>query len=84
MQKDLMHSEAAPERIKPKGEFANRIPRCLVQWMYPTAERMTQWSYVEVDADKKRVKAIYFDDRSFWGKIPFPVCQFSHEQRQAV
>lgn len=68
--KDFVQTGNTPELIKPKGEFAKRIPRCLVQWMYPSPQTMTQWSYVEIDADKKQVKAIYFDDQSFWGNNP--------------
>ena len=68
--KTFVQTGKAPELIKPKGEFAKRIPRCLVQWMYPNAQEMTQWSYVEIDADTRQVKAVYFDDQSFWGNNP--------------
>lgn len=68
--KEFVQTGKMPELIKPQGEFARRVPRCLVQWMYPNPETMTQWSYVEIDADKKEVKAIYFDDKSFWGNNP--------------
>jgi hypothetical protein len=67
---DFIHVEAVPELIKPPGQFAARIPRCRVEWMYPNSQSMTQWSYVEIDADKRSVKSVYFDDKSFWGSKP--------------
>jgi hypothetical protein len=61
----FVRTEGTPELVKPKGQFAKLIPRCKVEWMYPNPGTMTQWSYVEIDADKRRIKAVYFDDESF-------------------
>lgn len=66
----LLRTQGRPELRKPGGEFAQRIPHCQITWMYPSPENMTQWSFVEIDADQKSVKAIYFDDQSFWGNAP--------------
>ena len=61
----FVHTEGTPELVKPKGQFAKLIPRCKVEWMYPDPRTMTQWAYVEIDADKGQIKAVYFDDESF-------------------
>jgi hypothetical protein len=61
----FVRTKGTPELIKPKGRFAKIIPRCKVEWMYPDAGTMTQWAYVEIDGDKRRVKAVYFDDETF-------------------
>ena len=69
--KGFVHTEQKPQLIlKPSGQFAKLIPRCQIHWVYPNSANQTQWSFVEIDADKKEIKSVHLDDESFRAQKP--------------
>lgn len=59
--KEFIYTKGKQKLAKPTGQFEKLIPRCQVEWMHPDPANMSQWSYVEIDAEKKRVTAVYLD-----------------------
>jgi hypothetical protein len=63
----LVHFEVEPQVIKPA---LPGIPRYMFYWYYNRDDDLQSTIWAEVDADKKELKSLYFDDKSYWNHPP--------------
>lgn len=70
---NLFHVDGPPESVlKPHTTGKTVIPRFLISWdkVNPDNDDLVSTACVEIDADTKKVKSAYFDNKAFWGHGP--------------
>ncbi len=64
---NLVHFEVAPQVHKPA---VPGIPRFMFYWYYNQNDELQSTIWAEVDADKRELKSLYYDDKSYWNHPP--------------
>jgi len=64
---NLVHFEVEPQVHKPA---VTGIPRFMFYWYYNQNDELQSTIWAEVDADKRELKSLYYDDKSYWNHPP--------------
>jgi hypothetical protein len=64
---NLIHFEVTPQVHRPA---LAGIPRYMFYWYYQRGEDLDSAVWAEVDADRREVKSLYYDNKAFWNHPP--------------
>lgn len=62
-----VHIDFSPRVIRPS---LSGIPRYLFSWQFEENQELSSKVEAEVDADKRQLKSLYYDDKAYWNRPP--------------
>ena len=69
---NLLHVDFKPEVSKPRMVGKEIIPRFMLRWncLEPDGHDLVSKVEAEVDASKRELKSLYYDDKAYWNHPP--------------